>query len=212
MMYKGPAACIGKRGCPPRDASLSRLGGTFFLTALLLALGGTVPAAAGDYALTVYGGRMTEDHWFEALPPGAHFVDTTILVGAVTRTLKSYRGGGITLELEGQIGKYFGDQHHLEFNLPVAARWHRFPWDRSVDTSVAFGLGPSWASEVPEAELQFNRTTQQFLVYWFLEIAAGSPGSDWAVIFRLHHRSKAFGLVAEDGGSNTLALGVKVSL
>jgi len=166
-------------------------------------------AIAEDYALTVYAGRITEDYWFESLFTRPDFVDAYILVGAVAWTFKSYREGGVTLEVEGQVGKYFGDQNHFEFNIPVAVRLHRFPWDNSVDTSIAFGLGPSWASELPEAELQYHNSTQKFLAYWFLEIAAGPPGKGWSGVFRLHHRSKAFGLVADDGGANILTLGIK---
>lgn len=40
------------------------------------------PVIAGDLALTVYAGRVTEDHWFEALPPGVHFADAWFLVTA----------------------------------------------------------------------------------------------------------------------------------
>ncbi|MBE9544702.1 MAG: hypothetical protein IMF02_09445, partial [Proteobacteria bacterium] len=49
------------------------------------------------------------------------------------------------------------------------------------------------------------------LVYWFGEIAFGPPDSNWAGVFRIHHRSGAFGLIADrgEGGSNTLAVGLK---
>jgi hypothetical protein len=52
-------------------------------------------------------------------------------------------------------------------------------------------------------------TTKQWLVYWFSEIALGPPDSNWALVLRLHHRSTAFGLLAEEGGSNTLTTGLK---
>jgi hypothetical protein len=164
---------------------------------------------AQDYALTVYGGRVTEDRWFEALSPNVNFVDAYILVGAVAWTWKRLHHGALTIEIEGQMAKYFGEQEHLEFNLPVVGRWHKFPWNNTVDTSFAFGLGPSWATEEPEVEIMISGSTQQLLVHWFTEITIGPPDNDWAVVFRLHHRSKAFGLVAENGGSNTLTAGLK---
>lgn len=174
-----------------------------------LLLGMTVPVLAQDYALTVYGGRVTEDRWFESLPPNVNFVDAYILVGALGWTMKRLYDGALTLEIEGQAAKYFGDQENLEFNLAVAGRWHKFPWDKTVETSFAFGLGPSWAAEEPEVEVMIKGATKQFLIYWFTEITLGPPDANWAVVFRLHHRSKAFGLVAEEGGSNTLAAGLK---
>jgi hypothetical protein len=42
-----------------------------------------------------------------------------------------------------------------------------------------------------------------------VEIEAGPPDEDWSVILRLHHRSEAFGLVADEGGSNALVFGFK---
>jgi hypothetical protein len=171
----------------------------------------TIPVQAQDYAITVYGGRVTEDRWIESLPPNVNFVDAYILVGALAWTVKHLYDGALTIEIEGQTAKYFGDQEHLEFNLAVAGRWHRFPWDQKVDTSFAFGLGPSWAVEEPEVEVMIHGTTEQFLAYWFTEITLGPPDANWAAAFRLHHRSKAFGLIAEEGGSNTLAAGLKFS-
>jgi hypothetical protein len=35
------------------------------------------------------------------------------------------------------------------------------------------------------------------------------PGSRWAASIRLHHRSKGFGLMADDGGMNALAAGIR---
>jgi hypothetical protein len=167
---------------------------------------------AQDYALTVYGGRMTEDRWFYALPPGVNFVDAYILVTALSWTVTELYDDALTLEIEGQAGKYYGDQEHLEFNLALAGRWHRFPWNETVNTSFAFGIGPSWAAEEPEAEIMIHGGADQLLVYWFTEITLGPPGADWSMIFRLHHRSKAWGVVADDGGSNTLAAGLKFLL
>lgn len=164
---------------------------------------------AQDYALTVYGGRVTEDTWQESLSPNVKFFDAYILVGALAWTWKRPYDGDLTLEIEGQVAKYFGEQEHVEFNFAVAGRWHKFRWDNVVDTSFAFGLGPSWATEVPKVELMIHDTTQQFLIYWFTEITLGPPDTNWTIVFRLHHRSKAFGLIAEEGRSNTLAAGLK---
>jgi hypothetical protein len=43
-----------------------------------------------------------------------------------------------------------------------------------------------------------------------LELEVTLPSHpDIAVITRIHHRSNAFGIVADDGTSNTLAFGLK---
>jgi hypothetical protein len=115
----------------------------------------------------------------------------------------------LSLEVEGNVGKYFGDQDHWEFNAAVAGRWHKFPWSDTVATTIAWGVGPSYATEVPKVEETTHTSSQQWLVFWFAEITLGPPESRWAGIFRLHHRSTGFETVAKDGGSNTLAVGLK---
>jgi hypothetical protein len=177
--------------------------GTFLL------MGVTGSAWSQDYSLTVYGGRVTEDTWAESLLTSTNFVDAYIMVGALARTMKSLNDGAFTVEVEGQVAKYSGEQEHFEFNLAVAGRWHNFHWDNVVDTSFAFGIGPSWAAEEPEVEVMIHGTTKKCLVYWFSEIAFEPPDSNWAVVLRLHHRSTGFGLIAEKGGTNTLAAGLK---
>jgi len=167
--------------------------------------------AADDFAVTVYGGRMTDGDFGDALTGQADFIDAYVVVGALSWTFARYFEDALSFELEGQVGKWWGDQHNVEFNLPVAIRWSKFPWNHYVSTSLAYGLGPSYASKEPAAEIDEHDSTKKFLVYWFGEIAFGPPDSNWAGVFRIHHRSGAFGLVADrgEGGSNTLALGLK---
>ena len=48
------------------------------------------------------------------------------------------------------------------------------------------------------------------MIYWMLELALGLPDYPRvALITRIHHRSDAFGLIADEGGSNALAFGLK---
>ena len=167
--------------------------------------------AEDDFAVTVYGGRMTDGDFGDALTGQADFIDAYVVVGALSWTFARYFEDALSFELEGQVGKWWGDQHNVEFNLPLAIRWSKFPWNHYVSTSLAYGLGPSYASKEPAAEIDEHDSTKQFLVYWFGEIAFGPPDSNWAGVFRIHHRSGAFGLIADrgEGGSNTLAVGLK---
>ncbi len=167
--------------------------------------------AADDFAVTVYGGRMTDGDFGDALTGQADFIDAYVVVGALSWTFARYFEDALSFELEGQVGKWWGDQHNLEFNLPLAIRWSKFPWNHYVSTSLAYGLGPSYATKEPAAEIDEHDSTKKFLVYWFGEIAFGPPDSNWAGVFRIHHRSGAFGLIADrgEGGSNTLGLGLK---
>jgi hypothetical protein len=197
--------------------ALSRSSSSIFLGVAvfaLLAVAGRAPANEyrSDYAATVYFGRMTDVHsWHNIfLDPGqVGFVDANLFAGAISLTLARYLENALNIELEGQVVRYFGDQDNWEFNLPVAVRWGRFPWNNTVETTAAFGLGPSYATEVPPVEVELDGDSKKLLAYWFVELTAGPPKASWTTVLRLHHRSGGFGALSKDGGSNSLALGLK---
>ena len=177
---------------------------------LLLCIAGATRAA--DYRFALYAGRLTLEKWEDAIQPDADFADAYVYVLSASCTLARWLEGRLSLELEGQVGKYFGDQDHWEMNLPIfALRWHRFPWQDRVATTFAWGIGSSYASHVPQVELEINKASYRWLVYWFGEITFAPPKASWQFLIRLHHRSNAFGLVADSGGANTLCAGVRYS-
>jgi hypothetical protein len=176
--------------------------------------GTPVPTVWADerlYALNVYAGRMTSNNWDEFIHDtgGLDFKDSYLVTAALARRIGTY-GDKASFEIEGQIVKHFNIQTHWELNALVAARWEAFWWDHVLDTSVAFGLGPSYATDKPEIEIANDGDTARFLIYWMFELAVGLPDYPRvALITRIHHRSNAFGWVADNGGSNVLALGLK---
>jgi hypothetical protein len=175
---------------------------------------GAGPAAARDApagAWTVYAGRMSsEKAWQDILlgPTHVSFTDTDLAVLAHSRALP-WSLGGFAWEVEGQVAKYRGGQDHWEFNVPVVARWTRFPWSARVATAASFALGLSYATEIPPVEVELEGESQRLLVYWFIELAAGPPEAAWSVVTRLHHRSVAFGLMGEEGGMNAVTVGLR---
>ena len=85
-----------------------------------------------------------------------------------------------------------------------------FFWDKYLDTSFAAGAGPSYATDVPEIEVQRSDGSERLQVYMMLELEFTLPSHpNMAVITRVHHRSNAFGIVADEGTSNALAFGLK---
>jgi hypothetical protein len=167
-------------------------------------------ALAQDVALAIYGGRLTKEKWERAILPGADYSDATIVVAAGSWTAFWFFDGKLSYELEAQVGKYFGDQDHWEFNLALLGlRWHSFPWDDQLATTFAWGIGPSYATRVPEIELETNDDSSRWLIYWFGEFTIGPPAAKWEVLLRLHHRSDGFGSVSDDGGSNAVCAGVR---
>lgn len=162
-----------------------------------------------DYAFSLYAGQLSDDDWENTLIGGGDTVDAYLLDAAISRTFWRAPDGAYSFELEGNLAKHFGDQDHWELNLAVSGRWHRFPWSDQVATSVAFGLGPSYASEVPTEEIRLNGASEKLLVYWHLELTLGPPKGNWAALLRLHHRSTGFGLLGDDGGSNAVTAGLR---
>jgi hypothetical protein len=199
--------------------AMSPFGRTRLAVLPLLLMAATASAkdesAAGDRAwtATVYGARMSsETGWEDILidPVEAQYLDVFLLAGAMSRPYVSLDDGALTLEAEGQVVRYFGDQDHWEINaVPLMLRWHRFPWSHRVDTSAAFGLGVSYATELPPVEVAIEGESAQWLIYWLLEATAGPVDSPWSFTLRMHHRSVAYGLMAEEGGMNAVGIGVR---
>jgi len=187
------------------------LGTAFFF---LVQFGTPIPTVWADarlYALNVYAGWMTSNNWddFIHYSDGVDFKDSHMITVALARRIGTY-GDKASFEIEGQIVKHFNLQNHWELNALVAARWEAFGWDHVLDTSMAFGLGPSYATDKPEIEIINDGDTARFLIYWMFELAVALPEYPrTAMIARVHHRSNAFGWVADNGGSNALAVGLK---
>jgi hypothetical protein len=129
------------------------------------------------------------------------------------RAAKEFAGSkdGLGWEVEGQVVKHFGLQHHWEFNGLVVARWHPFPWDRYLDTSFAIGEGLSYATEVPPVEVARGQDTAKLLNYLLFELTMALPAyPNMQVVALMHHRSGAFGLFSGvTGGSNFFGAGLK---
>ena len=154
---------------------------------------------------------MTSDHWEDVFIDtfNLDFVDSYFVVIALARKIGGYKDK-LSFEIEGQVVKHFDYMDHWEFNGLITGRWEKFPWDNTIDTSLAFGMGPSYATDEPQVEIDNNSETSKFLVYWMIELALGLPEHpQTALILRLHHRSNAWWLINEDGGSNAIGFGLK---
>ena len=168
------------------------------LATLLLLAPGARHGASGLGRTRALGGdglRCTdvfETGWEDVLieSVGADFIDVYLVAGALARQYAQYKQGALSLEAEGQVARYFGDQDHWEFNaVPVVGRWSRFPWNGRLRTTAAFGLGLSYATELPPVEVALEGGSKQLLVYWVLEVTAGAAQAPWSISLRLHHRS-----------------------
>ena len=165
--------------------------------------------AQKNNALLIYAGKLSHDHWYESFGPGTDFIDSELAVIALSHTFHRAADLRDSYEIEAQIAQHSGLQDHNEFNLLAAYCWHLMPWSSWLNSSVAFGLGLSYATELPSVEVAVKGESDQLMAYWHLELTLGPPKSDWQAMLRLHHRSTAFGLFGEEGGANALTLGVR---
>jgi len=134
--------------------------------------------------------------------------DTYIIVGALAYEFWRYQDY-ISFEAEGQLGKFFGQEHQGQINGLVIARWLKFPWDKYVDTSFAVGDGLSYNTEVSDVEKDDDEDAGRWLNYLMFELTLGLPQYPrWDFVYRVHHRSGVTGLIG-DGGSNYPTIGFK---
>ncbi len=137
-----------------------------------------------------------EERWFASFYYGLHSVNT---IGTAVHNFDTdtnrYIGVGLgrvflkgkylSLEGEGIFAEHFGGfGEYAELVAAVNLRYHYFPWDRYVKTTVAVGDGPSWTAKTIGNE---NRTFMNFLSF---EITLSPPVvRQLAFVAKLHHRS-----------------------
>ena len=163
--------------------------------------------------LTVYAGVHAQEDIGDVFTFSPKFEDNAYIgVVALARQFWHYEKY-ISLEAEGQIGKHFNTDDQWEFVGLIIARWHEFPWNDHVNTSVAVGEGISYYTEVSNVELKDDDDAQNALNYLMFELALGLPQyPKWNLVLRIHHRSSVFGLVGPSGsGSNFVCGGIKYS-
>ena len=167
--------------------------------------------AEEDWSITLYGAILSADSLFETLFLSADLDDSYYFLAlALSRKIGSFKKY-MNFELEGQMVKHLGEQHHMEFNVLPVARWLDFPWNHYVETSFAVGTGLSFATEIPEFEARHHHHTSRLLGYVLFEWDFSLPRfSRWHLVARVHHRSGAHGLFNNvHDASNALGIGIK---
>jgi hypothetical protein len=188
-----------------------------FLAAICAAtLALSAPAGAEAPAVALFGGILTDNVWEEvALRPWRISPERPGLVGlGLTLPLGqplSTRAGQLQFEIEPQIVRHFGLQRHWEMNLPVTARLRPEAPLLGVIDSLAFGVGPSHATNPPGLEeRRGGGDVSRNLIYWHAELEHALDAST-GVFLRLHHRSDGFGLIGPGGSSNGIVIGLRRS-
>ena len=144
-------------------------------------------AQQGEWTAAVFGGVMTSNAFEEVFQPNKiNFVDSQI-AGVILGYELRLPDDRWTLGAEVQVAKHFGLQHHTEINLPVVLRYHpKKPWPRPLE-SVAFGIGGSHATALPQVEIDNDGATRRNQIYWLFEVEFATPQPRDTMFLRLHH-------------------------
>ena len=166
---------------------------------------------ATDWSAAVYGGRLSDNRIGEILYFRTQLEPSH--VWAVLLSREVYRvTDDLRAELEGNLARHTGLQDHFEINAAFLLRWRRFPWDRFVRTTLAYGVGPSYALRKPPVERRSGRDPAHLLVFMPVEVTLAPPERferAWKTLVRVHHRSGAYGVISNASGSNFVTLGLR---
>jgi len=168
-------------------------------------------SAENKWFVSIYFGQASDNRFQDiAGRLDRQFIDSYMAAFSAGKELYTYKDY-IRLEAEGQIARHWNIQSHSEVNAQLIIRWLPFFWDDYLDTSLAFGEGLSYATEIPLLETDECDETSNLLNYLMLELSFNIPQkSSWDIFSRIHHRSGVFGLfnnVTE--GSNVVCIGLR---
>lgn len=185
----------------------TRLVGGLFVGLIVFLLGsGPVRGGTIDSEVRLYGGQLSDNEYDEIVLGETDLEDAYLAAAAWTGVL-GHPHPALRVEGEVNLTQHFGLQDHGEANALVALRLTRFPWDSLLDTTLAMGLGPSYAFETPPVERAYG-DGERLLAFWLTEVTIDpDPHSGWFGLVRIHHRSSVFGLVSDAYGSNFIAVG-----
>lgn len=162
------------------------------------------------WAVTLYAGPLTKSSTRGVTHFYAKYEDSQIAVGAL-----SWKFAELTrhlwFEVEGQVGKHFGEQDHWELNALLIGRWVTFPWNPYLVTTLAVGNGISYATELPKLEIKPGAAegASQWLNYLLFELTFALPTHpEVAFVTRLHHRSGFYRALAPNS-INAVGFGIK---
>lgn len=198
-------------------------------TAVLVAWLSAGPAAAwsvgdlfapcnGDCAVAVYSGVYIEDSMTDlwsspSFPWDWNYASEDHLVATTVSRVTWEFWRHWTLEPELGIGQRYGRESATELWGAFFFRYHGFPWDRYVLTTMALSTGLNWASEVTDVEQDRANDDEgsQLMHYFAPEVTFALPSHpNTELMIRIHHRSGVFGLVSDAlGGAQYATVGLR---
>ena len=167
------------------------------------------------YAVTVYAGKSVRGRFTKLFwaPWDTDLENDYLLALSLSARLFELTDH-LSLEIEANVARRFGEAELWEFAVPLILRWDDFPWNDTVYTTIGLSfLGPSYATEISATERRksHNDKGSHWLNFFAPEITLSPPDDPgFAFVGRIHHRSGAFGLInGVSGGSSYVSLGVR---
>ena len=174
---------------------------------LLVALAPDPVRAEGQWYAAGVVGTLTEGSWHEALIPRDVQFAGSSMIGAAIGVERPLGDSRWRIGIEAQVVAHAGAQDHVELSVPITLRY--MPRGLGPVESFAAGLGLSYATDIPQVEIDRNGASQRLFVHWLAEVEFALPPEDLTTFLRLHHRSDGYGLFEEDAGSTGYVLGLR---
>jgi hypothetical protein len=125
-------------------------------------------------------------------------------------------GWDISAAAEGQVTQYAFGHRYTTIAMGVGIQFNNLFNFRRTPMSLSVYTGPSYATFPPQFGIGYDNqhltlTRQKWLNYLAVEFAVGIPTAPrWDAVFRLYHRSGAFGFysIAADEGT-AMGIGIR---
>lgn len=115
---------------------------------------------------------------------------------------------GFHQELEVNVAAHAEKLGRVALGTAYVLRWRKPPWNGWIESTLAVGNGLSYVTSIPELEARLEASNR--LLYHLLFEVTARASAAWEVVFRIHHRSGAFGLFGGvTGGSDYMCLGAR---
>jgi hypothetical protein len=165
----------------------------------------SLPWQSTPWSATLYVGPSSTK-FLGAVIQSLHLQPSGAMIGLALDGRLFYLGQGISLAAEGQATEYVFGHKDTSFALGLGFQANDiFNFKR---TSFSFYTGPSYATDPPFTSIGYSHHIYpsgrvKFLNYIAIEVAVGPfADSQWEGVFRIYHRSGAFGLysIGDDDG------------
>lgn len=159
----------------------------------------------------LFGGQLASGSLEDVLRFNTDFEDASFVGVAVGREI--YSNDWFSIEIEGGAGQLFGDSRGAQVWGAGYARWHRFPWNNVLRTTIAASVGVNYSAR----DIRFERQSaapddaHKLLHYFSPEVTLALPEHEQTeLVLRVHHRSSVYGLFGcRNCGSNTPTVGIR---